>query len=44
MGGVVLRPEVILTDAHYFDEVVEDFELRKKALEELKKEYEDYMG
>ena len=39
----MLRPEVILTDVHYFDEVVEDFELRKKALEELKKEYDDYM-
>ena len=39
----MLRPVVILTDDHYFDEVVEDFELRKNALEELKKEYDDYM-
>ena len=39
----MFRPVVILTDAHYFDEVVEDFELRKKVLEELKKEYDEYI-
>ena len=41
--GVMFRPIVSIPEVNYFEEVVKDFELRKKALEELKKEYDDYM-
>ena len=41
--GVMFRPIVSIPEVNYFEEVVKDFELRKKALEELKKECDEYM-